>query len=265
MKKILLTLLLLLSACASTTEDGETGVGGRKQFMMMSSAEMDSQAAQAYRQVKQEAAQKGALDSNPQMVARVNSIAKRLIPHTAAFRRDATGWAWEVHVTTSKELNAYCMPGGKIMFYTGIIEQLGLTDGEIAAIMGHEISHALREHSRERASQQTAMGTGLSIVALLTGLGPTTTNLLGTAANIGIGLPHGRKQETEADEIGLELMSRAGYDPREAVTLWKKMARVGGGKPPQFLSTHPADETRIADIESLLPKNIPIYQRAQKG
>lgn len=264
MKKIIISLFVLLAGCASTTEDGETGVGGRKQFMMMSSQELDAMAAQSYMQVKQDASRKGALDKNPALVSRVVNISKRLIPHTAIFRKDALSWAWEVHVTTSPELNAYCMPGGKIMFYSGIIEKLNLSDGEIAAIMGHEISHALREHSRERMSQQKATGLGLGVVFALTGINPNYAGLANTASNLVVGLPHGRKQETEADEIGLELMARAGYDPREAVNLWKKMSQASGGsKPPEILSTHPADTTRIASIEGLLPKVMPIYQRSR--
>lgn len=228
--------------------------------MLLSSDQMNSMAAQSYLQVKQEAQKKNALDRNAQEVARVKEVARRLTPQTAVFRSDAPKWAWEVHVISSDELNAYCMPGGKIMFYSAIIEKLNLTDAEIAAIMGHEISHALREHGRERMSEQVATSFGIEAIFALGGFNPQYQGLANSATEVAIGLPHSRTQESEADQMGLELMARAGYNPAEAVNLWKKMAASGGNKPPEILSTHPADETRIKNIESLLPRVTPLYQ-----
>lgn len=262
-------LLLLLSfssfllSCASSTEEGATGVG-RRQLLLIPSEQIVSMSAQGYEQTKKEAQGKGALDKNAEQVRRVNTIAKRITPQTAVFRSDAPGWAWEVHVITSKELNAYCMPGGKIMFYSGIIEQLNLTDGEIAAIMGHEIAHALREHGRERMSEELITQLGLQALVLSGKLDAKYAGAAGTLSALAISLPHGRGQENEADQMGVELMARAGYNPDEALNLWRKMGSAGGSKPPEILSTHPSDETRLKKIEALLPKVRPLYQQAAK-
>lgn len=259
-----LFLTLFISSCASTTEQGAIGLT-RKQYMLgASSEEVNQMALQNYAQVKQEAASKKALDTNPEYVRRVQAIAKKIIPQAVVFRKDAPGWAWETHVITSPELNAYCMPGGKIVFYSGIIEKLKMTDGEIAAVMGHEVAHALREHGREQLAraktQQLLLGTAVATGAV----GQDKAQYLNIGAQLLYSLPHGRSQESEADEIGVELMARAGYDPREAVNLWVKMSSMGGGKPPAFLSTHPSDEKRIEDIQRLIFKVDPLYQGTLK-
>jgi Zn-dependent protease with chaperone function len=254
---------LLLAACTSTTEQGSVGVE-RRQLLLVSSAEMDQGAAQAYRQALGQASQKGVINRDPQQVARVRSIAARIIPQTAVFRPEAPGWKWEVNVITSKELNAWCMPGGKIAFYTGLIETLSMTDDEIAAVMGHEIAHALREHARERASQQLASQTLVGVGAALLGVGQGGADLGALVANVTFNLPYSRLQETEADRMGVELAARAGYDPRAAIALWQKMAKISqGGGPPALLSTHPSNEARIQDLGVYAAKVLPLYDEAQ--
>jgi predicted Zn-dependent protease len=256
-------LLAILCACSSTTDKGAVDAD-RRQLMLVSSSQITHASAQAYEQTKAEAQKKAALDRNPALVSRVQGIMRRLVPHVSVFRRDAVGWAWEAHVISSDELNAYCMPGGKIMFYTGIIEKLNMTDGEIAAVMGHEMAHALREHGRERMSEALLQQTGVGILVATGVVDQKYAGALGALSSIAIALPHSRNQESEADDMGVELMARAGFDPTEAANLWRKMARQGGKKPPQILSSHPADETRIRRIESLIPKVLPLYQATQR-
>lgn len=257
---------ILVSACQSvqTTEAGTVGVE-RRQSMLVSSEQMNQAASQSYRQVLQQAQQKGALNRDAATVQRVRAIAQRLIPHTRAFRSDAPGWQWEVNVMTSNELNAWCMPGGKIAFYTGLFDRLKLSDDEAAAIMGHEMAHALREHARERASQAMAAGIGVSIIGAVAGLGQGGTDLVGMVADLTLVRPNSRLHESEADRMGVELAARGGYDPRAAISLWRKMGSNGGGQPPQWLSTHPSHETRVRDLEVYAARVLPLYEQARAG
>jgi predicted Zn-dependent protease len=260
--------LVALAACTSTTEQGTVGVE-RSQLMFVSSADLNKAAAAQYQEVIQSESPKGNINRDPQQAERVRNIAKRLIPQTAVFRKDAVEWKWEVNVITSPEVNAWCMPGGKIAVYTGIIEKLHITDDELAAVMGHEISHALREHSRERASQQMAAGVGSSLAGVvadifLPGSGQLATAGAGAGAQVGVLLPYSRVHETEADRMGVELAARAGYDPRAAVALWQKMAKLSsGGAPPKLLSTHPSHENRIKDLTEFSQKVMPLYEQAR--
>lgn len=254
--------LVTLSGCETTTAGGAVGAQ-RSQLMLVSSEQLDQMAAQAYAKLQADAAKKGTLNIDPAMTRRVRAIASRLEPQTRVFRADAPGWKWEVNVISSNELNAFCMPGGKIMVYSGLINQLRLTDDEIAIVLGHEISHALREHSREQVSQAMAAQTMIGAGAALFGLGEGSADLANTGYEALIATRFSRTDETEADRIGLELTARAGYDPRAGVTLWQKMINARqGGRPPEFLSSHPADSSRIQEIQSLLPTVMPLYLAA---
>jgi predicted Zn-dependent protease len=251
------------TGCSTTTDTGAIGVD-RNQLLVVSDQQVQQLSNQAFQQEIAAARAKGLLDTNPAQLARLKKISQRLIAQTGAYRSDARQWAWEVHVIKSNELNAHVLPGGKIVFYSGIIDRLNLTDAEIAAIMGHEMAHALREHTRERLSREVATQTGIGIAASVLGLSQGQAQLAGLAGDLGISRPNSRTQETEADLMGLELMARAGYDPNAAVSLWRKMQSAGGrGEPPQFLSTHPVSSTRIATIQSLLPRVMPLYQQSR--
>lgn len=257
-------LTLALSGCETTTAPGATGAD-RRQLLLVSSEELNQAAGTAYNEMKQEATSEGVLNTDRDLLTRVRAIAARLQPQTRVFRTDAPEWAWEVNVLHSDQLNAFCMPGGKIMFYSGLIRQLDLSDAEIAVVMGHEIAHALREHSREQMSQALAAQTAIGIGATLIGLGQASTDLAATGYQALVATQFSRTDETEADRIGLELSARAGYDPRAGITLWQKMMSANsGGKPPELLSTHPADASRIREIQSLLPTVTPLYEAASR-
>lgn len=251
--------------CVSqTTKQGSVGVD-RQQIMLVSESDIVAGANQAYANVINEAKQKRALNTNAALTKRVRQIANRLIPQTAVFRADAPKWNWQVNVLESDELNAWCMPGGKIAFYTGIINKLKLTDDEIAAIMGHEMAHALREHGRERASHQVMTQTGLSLVGAFAGLSRTSMDLTALAMNVTLTLPNSRTHETEADRMGVELAARGGYDPYAAISLWQKMDKATqGGKTPELLSTHPSHTTRIKDLQVYAQRVEPLYRATQR-
>ena len=270
MKKLLTTTVmaaslsaLTLTGCSSTTGTGAVGVD-RQQLLLVSSEQVLQMSSQSYAQLIQDARSKRVLDTNTAQLNRLKNISNRLIGQVGVYRPDAAKWKWEVHTIKSNELNAFVLPGGKIMFYSGIIDRLNLTDDEIAAIMGHEMAHALREHSRERLSRQYATQTGLGVAASVFGLSQGQADLANMAGDLGLSRPHSRTQEAEADQIGLELMARAGYNPQAAVTLWQKMQRASQGEPPQFLSTHPASSNRIANLQSLMPKVVPLYQQSRR-
>ena len=262
---VLITMLSLqFSGCATTTKDSVSGVN-RSQLLLLPASQVTSMSAQAYTQTIAEAKKKNTLNVDPAQLERVRTISNRLIAQVGVFRPDAVNWKWEVNVEKNDQLNAYCMPGGKIMVYSGMMEKLQATDDELAAVIGHEMSHALREHGRERMSQAYVQQFGLQALAAVftSSAGSAAVQAAGAGSQLFFALPNSRLQETEADRMGLELAARAGYNPDAAVTLWQKMTSMNKGAPPQFLSTHPASENRIADLKALAPKVRPLYEAAK--
>lgn len=226
---------------------------------------LEKSAVQQYGQLKQQAAAKRALapDDHPQ-VKRLRGIAAKLIPYSYKFNPRARDWKWEINLIGSQQINAFCMPGGKIAFYTGILETLKLTDDEVAMVMGHEIAHALREHARERMAKTELTRFGTSLVSDLLGLGGLGRMAVDAGGSL-LSLKFSRDDESESDVIGLELAARAGYDPRAGVTLWQKMTAANKGAPPSWLSTHPAGKDRIKEIQGHLPEVMPLYEKAIAG
>ncbi|SUX29549.1 M48 family metallopeptidase [Chromobacterium vaccinii] len=258
-------LAALLAACAqvNTTAGGAVGVN-RGQSMLLSSQEVEQMSAKSYAGELQKARAAGRLNTDPALTSRVRRVSQRLIAQTPSFRPDARNWRWEVNVLSTEDMNAYAMAGGKIMVYTGLVRQLKLSDAELAAVIGHEISHALREHTRENMSQAYAQQMGLGLVGALVGLNDSQLKLASLVGDVTLSKPHSRAMESEADIMGLELMARAGYDPNSAVNVWQKMQAAGGGNGMEFLSTHPSGPTRIRDLQAHIPQVWPLYQAAPK-
>jgi predicted Zn-dependent protease len=235
---------------------------------LVPAAEVEQSARQQYSQMMKDASSKGALgpDDHPQ-VQRLRRIANELIPHSYEWNPRAREWKWEVNLIGSNQINAFCMPGGKIAFYTGILSQLKLTDDEVAMVMGHEIAHALREHARERMGKAAATNglatIGSTVASVFFGVNPNLTDFVAKQGANLLSLKFSRDDETEADLVGMEIAARAGYDPRSGVTLWQKMGAASKGAPPQWLSTHPSGNTRIEEIQANLPKVLPLYERSK--
>ena len=257
---------LLASGCGSTT-GGSVAAGGqgRSQLLLVSSEQVQQKSLQYYEQQNREARSEGALITSGPEFERVNAVMRRLVPQVAAFRPDAAAWPWQLVLINEDTVNAHVMAGGKITFYTGLLRKLKLTDDEIAAVMGHEMAHALREHTREKMSQSAAGDLALAVGGALLGVGQGAVQLAGMGKQLALDLPFSRHMESEADLYGLELAARAGYDPRAAITLWQKMAQVGGGGGPKFLSTHPASGDRMASLQAAMPKVMPLYEAARGG
>ncbi len=256
--------LTMLAGCETTTSGGVVG-SDRKQLLLVSSQQLNQMSNQAYAKLKAEAAAKGTLNQDQAILQRVKTISSRLEQQTRTFRQDAPGWNWETNVISSDQINAFVMPGGKIMVYTGLVNKLRLTDDELAVVLGHEIAHALREHSREQVSQAMAAQTAIGIGSALLGLGQGAAQLGNAGYEALIATRFSRSDEDEADRIGLELTARAGYDPQAGVTLWQKMlAAKSGSSAPGFLSSHPTDASRIKTIQSLLPAVTPLYVASRR-
>ncbi|UTY56460.1 M48 family metallopeptidase [Massilia sp. erpn] len=230
--------------------------------------QFEEQSKLQYSQLLKEAQQKEALvpASHPQ-VQRLRAIAQRIIPHATRWNPAAADWKWEVNLLNSDQVNAFCMPGGRIAFFSGILTKLNLTDDEVAMVMGHEIAHALREHSRKRAgaSQLTSIATKVGGAALSAWLGidPRLTDAGAGAVTQVLVMKYSRGDETESDLVGIDLAARAGYDPRAGVVLWQKMGAINARQPLEFLSTHPSGDSRIADMNKSMPLVLPVYARTK--
>ena len=256
---------LVCAALMHAPAQAQVEVGKASVMRQLVPAEtLESSATQQYQELLQKAKAQGALADagNPQL-QRLRGIAQRLIPYAAQWNPRASQWRWEVNLIGSKQINAFCMPGGKIAFYTGIIDQLKLTDDEIAMIMGHEMAHALREHSREQLAKNQATSIGISLGAQLLGLG----DIGNAAARLGgqlLSLKFSRNDESDADLVGLELAARAGYNPQAAVSLWRKMGQATGEGGIGFLSTHPTGPDRIRQLEGNVPRVTGLYEQARR-
>ena len=247
-------LVLLVAACA-------TSPTGRRQLMLVSEETAISSSRQAYAQEMGKYQKEGKLVTDPRALKRVNVITERLVAQAVKMRPDSANWQWSVQVIDDpKTVNAWCMAGGRMALYTGLIMKVDPTDDELAQVMGHEIAHALANHTAERMSTAMAANAGILAAGILSDNPGQAMAMTAAAATVAIKLPNSRTAENEADQIGIELAARAGYDPRAAVTLWQKMGKVGGSSPPEFLSTHPSDATRQQRLGALAPKMLPYYQ-----
>jgi predicted Zn-dependent protease len=254
------TLIVTALLAASLVGCQANPVSGRQQLVLVSEEQAQASSAQAYTQTLSEAQKQGKLSTDAALNNRVRRITDRLIAEAKRMYPPSREWQWSVAVIDDPTLNAWCMPGGKMAIYTGIVHKLKLTDDEIAQIMGHEIAHALLGHGRERMSRAIAMQGGMQLGSIVAG---RDLSILAPVADLALTLPHSRASESEADRYGVELAARAGFDPRAAVRLWEKMAAASGDGPPQFLSTHPPAGNRIQALNALMPQMMPIYEKAR--
>lgn len=262
MKRWVLSLVLVWATVASAKEDG-LDVGKPSALRNLVPAEhLERTATLQYEQLKQQAQAKRALypDAHPQVV-RLRAIADRMIPLSSRYNPAAQHWRWEINLIHSKQVNAFCMPGGKIAFFSGLVDGLKLSDDEIAMVMGHEIAHALREHARERMAKGELTQLGASVLGQLVAKGKYAS-----AFDVGgslLTLKFSRDNESDADRVGLDLAARAGFDPAAGVSLWQKMSAANKGAPLAWLSTHPSGPERIKDIQKHLPQVQPLYEKAR--
>lgn len=260
----MLTLMLAVGSTAGMAKDDGVAVDKMSRLRnLVPEQQLEAQALQQYTDLKLAAQQKGALtaENDPQL-QRLRTIAKRLIPQTQRWNERAAAWQWEVSLINAQDANAFCMPGGKIAFFSGLLEKLTLTDDEIAIVMGHEMAHALREHGRERMAKGTLLQLGAALGSAVFGLGDTGRMVVGQSAQLAL-LKFSRDDEGEADLAGLDIVARAGFDPRAGIALWRKMALMNKGGPPEWLSTHPAGKNRIAQIQQRLPDVMPLFAKAK--
>lgn len=250
--------LILTIGCATTPT-------GRRQLLIVSEKSSIAASKQAYVQMLQPYAKKGKLDNQPALKKRVHRITSRLIAQAIKVRPETENWDWSIKIIDEPEnVNAWAMAGGKMALYTGLVNKIKPTDDELAQVLGHEIAHALAKHSAEKMSVAMASNAGILAVGVLTDVGELALSGAAMAAAVAVQMPNSRTAESEADLIGIELAAKAGYDPRAAATLWRKMAKSGGGRPPEFLSTHPSPENREQRLMELAPEMMPYYERKEK-
>lgn len=258
-----LTVAALLASPPTLASDVEGVRVGKPSALtqLVPAQQLENQANKEYVALKREAAAKNALapDDYPELT-RLRSISSRIIPFAGRFNARAGQWQWEINLLNSRQINAFCMPGGKIVFYTGLLERLKLTDDEAAIVMGHEIAHALREHARERLAKSELTNLGTNLLGQLIG-GGKYAGVFEAGGSL-LTLSFSREDESEADLVGMDLAARAGYDPRAGITLWEKMSAANQGAAPQWLSSHPSGPNRIKDIELHLPEVLPLYEKA---
>ncbi len=259
---------VLLSACSTSNHSARPSDGiqvseGSSLKSMVPASQLEASAAKQYSAMKQKASQKNVLapDNHPQVV-RLRAIAKKILPHAYAWNPQSQAWKWEINLFMSDEVNAFCMPGGKIAFYSGILEKLKLNDDEVATVMGHEIAHALREHARDRIAKAQLSNLGANVLSSALGLGNVGSQALGQGLQI-LGLSFSRADEKDADLVGMDIAARAGYDPRAGVSLWQKMGQQSKDKQPEWLSTHPSGDTRIYEIQRNMMDALRLYARAK--
>ena len=258
-----LLMALLASACATNP------ITGRSQAMIVSDQEAAKASQQVYLQLLSAADREHVLDTNPKTLRRVRGITDRVVPQAMQLRPETQSWQWEVHVLKTKEVNAWCMAGGKMAVYTGLLEEIKPTDDELAQVMAHEISHALLSHQAEKISRVQMQQVGLQLGALAGAIAGYdlggVAGLADSAATVALQLPNSREAESEADKVGMLLAARAGYNPQAAVSLWEKMLRSSNGAPPEWLSTHPDPETRIGAMRTLAEEYMPVYRSAARA
>lgn len=260
---------VFLGACASNGQkhlaptDGVRVGESSSLRNLVPASQLEQTAARQYQDMKSQAASKHALasDNNPQVI-RLRAIAKKILPYAQVWNPDAQNWKWEINLFVSDEVNAFCMPGGKIAFYTGILEKLKLNDDEVAMVMGHEVAHALREHARDRLAKSQLGNLGANVLSQALGLGSLGSQAINQGVQL-VGLSFSRSDEKEADLVGMDLAARAGYDPRAGISLWQKMGQLSKDRPAEWLSTHPSGDSRIYEIQRNLPDVLPLYAKAK--
>jgi predicted Zn-dependent protease len=238
---------------------------GRRQLSLVSEDAAIGASKEAYVSQLAELRQAGKIVTDTRVTRRIDKITERLVAQAIVKRPDTADWEWSVAVIDDPEMiNAWCMAGGRMAVYTGLLNKLDPTDDELAQVLGHEISHALANHTAERMSVALATSAGVALAGVVADDHPQAAqNAAAIAAQLAIQLPNSRSAESEADEIGLELAAKAGYNPNAALSLWQKMEKASGSGPPQFLSTHPSPANRQEKLAALAPQMMAYYNQAR--